>query len=117
MFLKKLSTVFDWFHKRAIHWVLASAGPQQCILAFAVTGGGTGTDVVTFASKSMGGQACPDMADTNYIVLLGETITSANPYVSVATKTVSGFSILGLTLNEVVGVVVIGRAAGMDEEL
>jgi len=117
MMTKSIGELFLWFKRRAINWVLASAGPQQCLWAFEITGGGTGTDAVLFASQSMGGATCPDMADTTYHVVLGETITSADPYVDTTTKTTAGFSIKGLTTAEKVAVVVVGRAAGMPTEL
>jgi hypothetical protein len=117
MILKKISQLFSWFKRRGIDWVLASAGPQQCVWAFSVTGGGTGTDAVTFASKSLGGVTCPDMADTTYFVAFGIQATGSGAYVSNATKTVAGFSILGLAGAETIDVMVIGRAANMPAEL
>ena len=116
MRLKTLGDLFHYFHRRGIKHLLASLGPQQAAMAFNVTGGGTGTDAVAFTDQSMGGQTCPNMADTDYVVLFGNTITAANGYLSVATKATTGFSILGLALNEVVGIAVIGRADGMSVE-
>jgi len=117
MRLKTLGDLFHYFYRRGIKYLLASGGPQQAVLAFNVTGGGTGTDAVLFASQSMGGQVCPNMADTDYVVVLGNTITAANGYLSTGTKATTGFSILGLAAAEVVGVVVIGRADGIPQEL
>lgn len=116
MKLKKLSDLFAYFAKRGIHHLLASGGPQQCCHAFQITGGGTGTDSATFASLTMGGQKVPDMADATYVVVLGETITSADPYVDETSKATTGFDIKGLNAAEVANVVVIGRAADMRVE-
>lgn len=112
MRLKSLQDLFHYFKKRSIDHLLAAVGPQQACWAFSVTGGGTGTDAVLFASQSMGGKTCPNMADTSYRVTLGHQATPA-AYVSTATKATTGFTILGLGAAEVIDVVVIGRADGM----
>jgi hypothetical protein len=117
MMLKKISDVFEWFAKRSIDWIIASAGPQQCLWAFEVTGGGSGTDAVTFAGQSMGGQTCPEAADTSYQVVLGVQKTAANVYVDPALKTTAGFTIQGLAAAEKLSVVVVGRALNMPVEL
>jgi hypothetical protein len=105
--LIRLSKLFKAFFNMAIDWVVAAGHSSRGLSGFSVTGGGTGTDVVLFSTYSQ-----PNMANTNYQVLVnGET--AAPVRVDESTKTLIGFSVLGLGLNEVGHVLVHGQFAGM----
>lgn len=109
---KKLSKLFGFFADQGVNWVMASGAPAKGMHAFLVTGGGSGTDVVTFASKQEEGETLCDMATASYVVLVhGEFAGSVR--IDESTKATTGFSILGLGLNEVANVIVIGRLSSM----
>jgi len=106
--LKKL---FKEFFHMGIDWVMASGRQQQGMLAFSVTSGGT-PDSVVFAELD---PPLPDMADTDYRVLVnGETTGAVS--VDETSKATTGFDILGGGAAEVMHVIVVGRLEGMPAE-
>lgn len=110
---KKVADLLQHFKRSGINWLMAAGAPQLCTFGFQITGGGTGTDAVVFANISVNGEQLPNMADTSYVVVLGNTVASADGYVDETSKTVAGFSLKNLASTKV-NVVVMGRAAGME---
>lgn len=108
--LQSLKKTIREFFLQGIDWVLASGHSSRGLSPFSVVGGGAGTDTVLFSSYGM-----PDMADTSYQVIVnGESVAAT--HVDESSKTVHGFDVLGLGLNEVGHVLVVGRFAGMPTE-
>jgi len=83
-----------------------------------ITGGGTGTDAVTFASIQTMGETLKGMADATYMVFISGEFAAAQGsvvYSDLSSRTTTGFNLIGLGLNEVCNVLVIGRTINMPD--
>jgi hypothetical protein len=110
---KEFQRLFQWAKRVGIKYILGTPTPGWGIQSLQVTGGGTGTDTVTFASTYTNGDALANMANTSYHVLMGFSANPAGTYVG--TKTTTGFVVTGLALNETVDLLVIGTISGMPD--
>lgn len=110
MFFKKAGDLLRHLKTRGIDYLVGTPNPGMGVQAFTVTGGGTGTDLVVFATTYRNGVACKDMADDNYQVFLGFGATPAGKYAG--TKLTTGFTLTGLG-SETVDVLVVGVVDGM----
>jgi hypothetical protein len=109
---KELSKMFQHVKRSGIKWMMASGAPQQGVMAFNVTSGGT-PDSVVFANIYVEGEQMPDMADTSYVVLVNGETAADKVSVDEDTKATTGFDILNGGAAEILNVVVIGRFADM----
>jgi hypothetical protein len=110
MIWNKVDKLLQYFKKHGYKYLPGAACPAMGMQALTVTGGGTGTDLVVFASNYVEGVQLSDMADTAYQVFLGHSATPAAKYAG--TKLTTGFTITGLGA-ETVDILVIGRLADM----
>jgi hypothetical protein len=109
---KEISKMFQHFRRSGIKWLMASGAPQQGVMGFNVTSGGT-PDSVVFANIYVEGEQLPNMADTGYVVLVNGETAADKVSVDESTKAVTGFDILNGGAGEILNVVVIGRFADM----
>jgi len=109
---KELSKMLQHAKRSGIKWMMAAGAPQQGVLAFNVTSGGT-PDAVVFADIYVEGEKLPDMATADYVVLVDGETAADKVSVDESTKVTTGFSILNGGSSEVLNVIVIGRIAGM----
>lgn len=110
---KTFSSLLQWAKRKGISYILGTSIPGWGVQSLQVTGGGTGTDVVTFASTYSNGVALKDMANTTYQVLMGFSATPAGKYVG--SKLTTGFTVTGLGGAETLDVLVIGTISGMPD--
>src|SRR3990167_2086130 len=105
----KAQKYWRYLKRLGINWIAAIGAPGQGILAWSYTSDGT-PDAQVFAIIQVNGETLPDMADTNYqVIVQGET--AARTTVDESSKATTGFTIVGAANAEVVHVLVIGRLA------
>ena len=109
---KEISNMFQFAKRAGISWMMAAGAPQQGVMAFNVTSGGT-PDAVLFANVYVEGEQLPDMAGVDYVVLVNGETAADKVSVDESTKKTTGFSILNGGAGEILNVIVIGRFASM----
>lgn len=109
---KEISKMFQFAKRAGIKWMMASGAPQQGVMGFSVTSGGT-PDAVVFANIYVEGEQLPDMATADYQVLVNGETAADKVSVDESTKATTGFTILNGGAGEILNVVVIGRFADM----
>jgi hypothetical protein len=115
---RTLDKQFQFLKTLAVKWLLGITSPGDQVQIFRVTGGGTGTDTVTFTANSRRGTTLLEMADTTYEIFLGGEFAASlgdGVYPDLSSKTTTGFDIIGLGNAEVCSVLVIGRTKGMPD--
>lgn len=109
---------FQFLRKINIKWLAGITAPAQAFQVCSITGGGTGTDAVTFSDIYENGQQLINMADATYKTFIsGEFAASQGDvvYPDLSSRAVTGFNVIGLGNNEVCHVIVVGRTAGMPD--
>jgi len=110
MIWNKVDKLLSYFKKHGYKYLPGCSTPGMGVQAFAVTGGGTSTDLVVFANNYVEGVQLSDMAGTDYQVFLGYSWSPHGKYAG--TKLTTGFTITGLGA-ETIDILVVGRLADM----
>jgi hypothetical protein len=110
---KTFWSLLQWARRKGIKYLLGSHTPGIGLQALTVTGGGTGTDTVTFASTYTNGHALKDMANATYMVVQGHSATPAGKYIG--SKATTGFTVTGLGAAETLDLLVVGTIDGMPD--